>query len=59
VCTNHIIISEAQTARMNDCIGERGLGMGDVLVHKLTTSDIEHNGLVKYLLKLLPLCSFF
>jgi hypothetical protein len=44
---------------MNDRIGEHGLGMGAVLVHKLTTTNIEHNGLVKYLLKLLPLCSFF
>lgn len=38
VYTNDLNLTEAQSGRMNDCIGERRLGMGVVLVHK-------HNGM--------------
>jgi hypothetical protein len=39
-------LSAAQAERMNQCVGEHGLGMGSVLVHKLTTTDINLSGLV-------------
>jgi hypothetical protein len=46
VYTSGLQLSAAQAARMNQCVSERGLGMGSVLVHKLSTSDINLTGLV-------------
>jgi hypothetical protein len=46
VYTSGLQLSAAQAERMNQCVSERGLGMGSVLVHKLTASDINLTGLV-------------
>jgi hypothetical protein len=46
VYTSGLYLSATQSWRMNQFVGERGLGMGPVLVHKLTTTDINLNGLV-------------
>jgi hypothetical protein len=46
VYTSGLQLSAAHAERMNQCVSERGLGMGSVLVHKLTASDINLTGLV-------------
>jgi hypothetical protein len=46
VYSNGINISAAQKGTMNKIIAERGLGMGAVLVHELTKTDMSHTGLV-------------
>jgi hypothetical protein len=46
VYSNGINISAAQKGTMNEIIAERGLGMGAVLVHELTKTDMSHTGLV-------------
>jgi hypothetical protein len=46
VYSNGINLSAAQTGTMNEIIAERGLGMGAVLVHELTKTDMSHTGLV-------------
>lgn len=43
VHTNNIQLTAAQRGRKNQRIGERGLGMGPIFVHKLTSSDINQN----------------
>jgi hypothetical protein len=46
VYSNGINLSAAETGTMNEIIAERGLGMGAVLVHELTKTDMSHTGLV-------------
>jgi hypothetical protein len=46
VHTNGIDLSAAQASRMNQLVGERGLGLGAILVHELTNTDINQMGLV-------------
>jgi hypothetical protein len=46
VYSNGMNISAAQKGTMNEIMAERGLGMGAVLVHKLTKIDMSHTGLV-------------
>jgi hypothetical protein len=46
VYSNGMNISVAQKGTMNEIIAKRGLGMGAVLVHELTKTDMSHTGLV-------------
>jgi hypothetical protein len=46
VYSNGIKPSTTNLRRMNEIIAERGLGMGAVLVHKLTNTDMSNTGLV-------------
>jgi hypothetical protein len=46
VYSNGMNLSAAQKGTINEIIAERGLGMGAVLVHELTNTDMSHTGLV-------------
>ncbi|CAM0877552.1 unnamed protein product [Alopecurus aequalis] len=45
VFTNALNLTDAQTNTMNMLLLARGIGMGAILVHKLTESDVHNNGL--------------
>ena len=55
VFSSGVELTAGQTARMNNYVHERGLGLGAVFVHTITLIDVAHNGLVNIVLVL----SFF